>query len=179
MSDISHLLDAAVGGDPTAAADLLPLVYDELRRLAAARMVGEAADHTLQPTALVHEAYLRLVGDQQFNGRGHFFAAAVTDSLLALNQAIGGAGAAGDGARLGGGVFNGPPTPFGVPSLTIESSLVALNRATGGASTGGVAGSGVGGGLYLAPGSAASGALTAVVANDASTSADDVFGILV
>ena len=76
MSDITHLLDAAAAGDPKAAADLLPLVYDELRKLAAARMVAEAPDHTLQPTALVHEAYLRLVGDQQFDGRGHFFAAA-------------------------------------------------------------------------------------------------------
>src|SRR5262249_31084365 len=59
-----------------AAADLLPLVYDELRKLAAARMAAEALGHTLDPTALVHEAYLRLVGDQQFDGRGHFFAAA-------------------------------------------------------------------------------------------------------
>jgi RNA polymerase sigma factor (TIGR02999 family) len=55
---------------------LLPLVYDELRRLAAARVVAEAPGHTLDATALVHEAYLRLVGDQQFDGRGHFFAAA-------------------------------------------------------------------------------------------------------
>jgi RNA polymerase sigma factor (TIGR02999 family) len=75
MSDITQLLDAAAGGDRKAAADLLPLVYDELRKLAAARMANEAPEHTLQPTALVHEAYLRLVGDQQFDGRGHFFAA--------------------------------------------------------------------------------------------------------
>jgi RNA polymerase sigma factor (TIGR02999 family) len=76
MSDVTRLLDAAAAGDRRAAADLLPLVYDELRKLAAARMAAEAPDHTLQPTALVHEAYLRLVGDQQFDGRGHFFAAA-------------------------------------------------------------------------------------------------------
>ena len=79
MSDVTQLLDAAAAGDPKAAADLLPLVYDELRQLAAARMASEAPDHTLQPTALVHEAYLRLVGtnaDQPWNGRGHFFAAA-------------------------------------------------------------------------------------------------------
>ena len=62
MSDVTRLLDAAAGGDRQAAADLLPLVYDELRKLAAARMAGEAAGQTLQPTALVHEAYLRLVG---------------------------------------------------------------------------------------------------------------------
>src|SRR5438034_11443980 len=76
MADVTRLLDAAAAGDRRAAADLLPLVYDELRRLAAARMIAEAPGHTLNPTALVHEAYLRLVGDQQFDGLGHFFAAA-------------------------------------------------------------------------------------------------------
>jgi len=76
MSEVNRLLDAAAAGDRKAAADLLPLVYDELRKLAAARMAAEAPGHTLDATALVHEAYLRLVGDQQFDGRGHFFAAA-------------------------------------------------------------------------------------------------------
>jgi RNA polymerase sigma factor (TIGR02999 family) len=76
MPDVTHLLDAAAAGDRQAAADLLPLVYDELRALAAARMAAEAPGHSLNPTALVHEAYLRLVGDQQFDGCGHFFAAA-------------------------------------------------------------------------------------------------------
>src|SRR5262245_25884782 len=79
MSDVTRLLDAAAAGDRKAAADLLPLVYDELRRLAAARLAGEAPGHTLQPTALVHEAYLRLVGradEQRWDNRGHFFAAA-------------------------------------------------------------------------------------------------------
>jgi len=76
MSDVTRLLDAAAAGDRQAAAALLPLVYDELRALAAARMAAENPGHTLNPTALVHEAYLRLVGDQQFDGRGHFFAAA-------------------------------------------------------------------------------------------------------
>jgi RNA polymerase sigma factor (TIGR02999 family) len=76
MSDVTRLLDAAAVGDRRAAADLLPLVYDELRKLAAARMAAEAPGHTLDATALVHEAYLRLVGDQHFDGRGHFFAAA-------------------------------------------------------------------------------------------------------
>ena len=79
MSDVTQLLDAVAAGDPKAAAELLPLVYDELRKLAAARMVAEAPDHTLQPTALVHEAYLRLVGKDaapSWNSRGHFFAAA-------------------------------------------------------------------------------------------------------
>ena len=76
MSEVTRLLDAAAGGDRQAAADLLPLVYDELRRLAAARMGEESPGHTIQPTALVHEAYLRLVGDQRFDHQGHFFAAA-------------------------------------------------------------------------------------------------------
>src|SRR6266508_5562908 len=76
MSNVTRLLDAAAAGDRKAAADLLPLVYDELRKLAAARMAAETPGHTLDATALVHEAYLRLVGDQHFDGRGHFFAAA-------------------------------------------------------------------------------------------------------
>jgi RNA polymerase sigma factor (TIGR02999 family) len=79
MSDVTQLLEAAAGGDPRAAADLLPLVYTELRRLAAQRLAHEKPGQTLQPTALVHEAYLRLVGgqpSQDWNGRGHFFGAA-------------------------------------------------------------------------------------------------------
>jgi RNA polymerase sigma factor (TIGR02999 family) len=79
MSEVTRLLEAAAAGDSRAAADLLPLVYDELRKLAAARLAAEPAGHTLQPTALVHEAYLRLAGGehpQDWSGRGHFFAAA-------------------------------------------------------------------------------------------------------
>jgi RNA polymerase sigma factor (TIGR02999 family) len=77
MSEVSRLIEASAAGDRKASAELLPLVYDELRKLAAARLASEAAGHTLQPTALVHEAYLRLVGpDQQWDHRGHFFAAA-------------------------------------------------------------------------------------------------------
>jgi RNA polymerase sigma factor (TIGR02999 family) len=79
MPDLTRLLDAAAGGDPKAAAELLPLVYDELRKLAARRLGQEKPGQTLQATALVHEAYLRLVGDrpgQPWNGRGHFFGAA-------------------------------------------------------------------------------------------------------
>ncbi|MFO0807734.1 MAG: ECF-type sigma factor [Gemmataceae bacterium] len=76
MSDVTRLLDAAAGGDRQAAAALLPLVYDELRKLAAVRLANEKPGQTLQSTALVHEAYLRLIGGQHFNGRAHFFAAA-------------------------------------------------------------------------------------------------------
>src|SRR5580704_7923079 len=77
MPDVTRFLDAARAGDRQAAAELLPLVYDELRKLAAAKMAAESPGQTLNATALVHEAYLRLVGDQHFDGRGHFFAAAV------------------------------------------------------------------------------------------------------
>lgn len=76
MSEVTRLLEAAKAGDRLAADQLLPLVYEELRKLAAARMANERAGQTLDATALVHEAYLRLVGEQQFDGRGHFFAAA-------------------------------------------------------------------------------------------------------
>jgi RNA polymerase sigma factor (TIGR02999 family) len=79
MTDVTRLLDAAAAGEPQAAADLPPLVYAELRKLAAARLAAEPAGQSLQPTALVHEAYVRLVGGEQpqnWNGRGHFFAAA-------------------------------------------------------------------------------------------------------
>jgi RNA polymerase sigma factor (TIGR02999 family) len=77
VSEIPRLLQSAAQGDPEAASRLLPLVYNELRRLAAHRLAAEAPGQTLQPTALVHEAYLRLVGGgQRWDGRGHFFAAA-------------------------------------------------------------------------------------------------------
>ncbi len=79
MSEITHLLSQIQQGDPSAAAEILPLVYEELRKLAALRLAQENAGQTLQATALVHEAYLRLVGvekAQHWDSRGHFFAAA-------------------------------------------------------------------------------------------------------
>ena len=79
MGDVTRILADIERGDRQAAGELLPLVYDELRRLAGARLAREAPGQTLQPTALVHEAYLRLVGGdpgKAFDGRGHFFAAA-------------------------------------------------------------------------------------------------------
>jgi len=76
MSDVTRILSAIEAGDPQAAAQLLPLVYDELRKLAALNLLHERVGQTLDATALVHEAYLRLVGDQQFSNRRHFFAAA-------------------------------------------------------------------------------------------------------
>jgi RNA polymerase sigma factor (TIGR02999 family) len=76
MSDVTRILSAIQQGDPHAADQLLPLVYEELRQLAAQRLAHEKPGQTLQATALVHEAYLRLLGDQHFDNRGHFFAAA-------------------------------------------------------------------------------------------------------
>lgn len=79
MTEVTRILNAARSGSPEAAAQLLPLVYDELRKLAAARLAQEFPGQTLQATALVHEAYLRLVGPidhSQWDSRGHFFAAA-------------------------------------------------------------------------------------------------------
>jgi RNA polymerase sigma factor (TIGR02999 family) len=86
MSEVTHILSQIEAGDPRAAEQLLPLVYDELRKLAAVRLAQEKPGQTLQPTALVHEAYLRLVGKQdaavsgqeseKWNGKGHFFGAA-------------------------------------------------------------------------------------------------------
>ena len=78
MNDVTRILNALEGGDSQAAAELLPLVYDELRRIAAHKMAAESPGHTLQATALVHEAWLRLVGpeDHAWQNRAHFFAAA-------------------------------------------------------------------------------------------------------
>ena len=85
MNEVTSLLQSAAGGDPLASEQLLPLVYDELRKLAAVRLAQEQPGQTLQPTALVHEAYLRLVGRSDsspagepphWNSRGHFFGAA-------------------------------------------------------------------------------------------------------
>jgi RNA polymerase sigma factor (TIGR02999 family) len=82
MNDLTRILSAIEQGDPSAPGELLPLLYDELRRLAAQKLAREQPGQTLQPTALVHEAYLRLIGNdgdaRHWNGRGHFFAAAAT-----------------------------------------------------------------------------------------------------
>ena len=105
----------------------------------------------------------------------------VSNSLIALNQAVGGAGAAGNGGiGQGGGIYNGGAIPIGPSRLTLQRSRIALNQAVGGTSIGGSTGQGVGGGLYLAPGGLASADLpTRIFANDASTSDDDAFGLLI
>jgi RNA polymerase sigma factor (TIGR02999 family) len=130
MSDVTRLLDAAAAGNRQAAADLLPLVYEELRKLAAARMAAEAPGHTLDATALVHEAYLRLVGDQRFDGRGHFFAAAAEAMRRILIDRARQRGA----IKYGGGrhrvpltdLVNVPHTPVGL--LAVNEVLERLSR---------------------------------------------------
>ena len=103
MSDVTQLLEAAAAGDPRAAADLLPLVYEELRKLAAVRLATEKPGQTLQATALVHEAYVRLVGPdpgKPWNGRGHFFAAAAEAMRRILVEAARRKGRAKHGGRV-------------------------------------------------------------------------------
>jgi RNA polymerase sigma factor (TIGR02999 family) len=100
MSDVTRLLDAAQAGDFQAANRLLPLVYDELRKLAAAKMTAESPGHTLDATGLVHEAYLRLVGHQQYEGRGHFYAAAAEAMRRILIEAARHKGREKRGGRL-------------------------------------------------------------------------------
>ena len=88
MAEITRILEAIDDGDPHAAEELLPLVYEELRRLAAKKLACEKPGQILQATALVHEAYIRLVGaeDQQWDSRGHFFAAAADAMRPILNR---------------------------------------------------------------------------------------------
>jgi len=91
MTDVTRILTALEQGDPHAASQLLPLVYDELRRLAAKKLAEEKPGQTLQATALVHEAYLRLVGEgkeQRWDSRGHFFAAAAEAMRRILVEAV-------------------------------------------------------------------------------------------
>ena len=92
MTDITHILNAIDSGDPQGSAELLPLVYAELRKLAAARLAGEKPGQTLDPTGLVHEAYLRLIGnlrELKWDGRGHFFASAAEAMRRILIEKIG------------------------------------------------------------------------------------------
>ena len=90
VSEVTRILDSIAQGDPKAAEELLPLVYEELRHLAAAKMAKEAPGQTLQPTALVHEAWLRLGGtpDAKFANRAHFFAAAAPSTRNAAQCAF-------------------------------------------------------------------------------------------
>ena len=132
MADVTQILNAIEQGDPKAAAELLPLVYDELRKLAAARLADEKPGQTLQATALVHEAYLRLVGGtqpQNWSGQGHFFAAAAEAMRRILVESARRKGRARHGGgrqRLG---LDTVDLPIDVPAdhfLSLDEALTRL-----------------------------------------------------
>ena len=125
MTNVTQLLEAAARGNRRAAADLLPVVYAELRHLAAARLANERAGHTLQPTALVHEAYLRLVGDHQFDHRGHFFAAAAE----AMRRILVESARRKQAARRGGAAAREDLDPDRIAAPEPPDELLALNDA--------------------------------------------------
>lgn len=128
MTDVTRLLDAAATGDRQAAADLLPLVYDELRKLAAARMAAESPGQTLQPTALVHEAYLRLVGpteNARWENRGHFFAAAAE----AMRRILVEGARRKNAVKHGGGRQRLDPDTIAVSGPEQDDDLVAIDAA--------------------------------------------------
>jgi len=128
MSEVTRILSAIEEGDVRAAERLLPLVYDELRRLAAARLAAEPAGNTLQPTALVHEAYLRLVGTpdgNRWDHRGHFFAAAAE----AMRRILVEAARRKKAARHGGGRHRREANDLPIAAPPVDDDLVALDEA--------------------------------------------------
>src|SRR5262249_37393592 len=128
MSDVTRILEAIDHGDPHAADELLPLVYDELRKLAAQKMAQEAPGQTLHATALVHEAYLRLVDQQQaqrWNSRGHFFAAAAEAMRRILVERARHRASLKAGGNHRRQDLNDIETPIGEPDV----DLLALNEA--------------------------------------------------
>ena len=128
MSDITQILAAVDQGDPHAAAQLLPLVYDELRKLAARRLALEKPGHTLAATALVHEAYLRLVGadaQQPWDSRGHFFAAAAE----AMRRILVESARRKRGLKHGGDRRRQPLDPEAVAAPEAADDLLALDEA--------------------------------------------------
>ena len=128
MSAVTIMLNRAQLGDPKAAEELLPLVYDELRRVAAARMADGGAGHTLQPTALVHEAWLRLVGNDgeaQFQNRTHFFAAAAE----AMRHILIDRARRKQAARHGGGQQRVDADELEIAAPADDDELLAVNEA--------------------------------------------------
>jgi RNA polymerase sigma factor (TIGR02999 family) len=124
---VTEVLAAAARGEPGAAAELLPLVYAELRRLAAARLAEERPGHTLDPTGLVHEAYLRLIDGQTFDGRGHFFAAAAE----AMRRILVDAARRRNAAKRGGALnrLDAAEVPLAAPEQPPIDDLLALDAA--------------------------------------------------
>jgi RNA polymerase sigma factor (TIGR02999 family) len=128
MSEVTRILSAIEAGDPQAAEQLLPLVYDELRKLAAQRLAQEKPGQTLQATALVHEAYLRLVdvkAAQQWNSRGHFFGAAAEAMRRILIENA----RRRSRAKHGGGRQRVELDPSELVAPEIEDGLIALDGA--------------------------------------------------
>src|SRR5262249_6063245 len=127
MSDATVMLAAIKAGDPNAAEELLVLVYDELRRLAASKLAHEAPGQTLQPTALVHEAWMRLVGDKtpSFNGREHFFRA----SAEAMRRILIDRARRKLTQRHGGGYQRIELDGFDLASPAADQQLLAVNEA--------------------------------------------------
>ena len=128
MPDVTQILAAAQSGDPAAAADLLPLVYDELRRLAAVRIGAEKPGQTLQPTALVHEAYVRLVGASggpNWTDRGHFFGAAAEAMRRILVESARRKGRVRHGGRL----TRHDVARLDVPAVAPDDDVLAVDDA--------------------------------------------------
>jgi RNA polymerase sigma factor (TIGR02999 family) len=126
MHDVTRVLEAVRRGEPGAAARLLPLVYDELRRLAAARLAREAPGHTLDPTALVHEAYLRVAAaDPEFDNRGHFFSAAAE----AMRRILVDAARQKNAGKHGGGLHRHDAAAVPLAAPEPGEDLVALDEA--------------------------------------------------
>ncbi len=128
MSDVTYILNRVQQGDPKAAAELLPLVYDELRRMAAFKMANERPGHTLQPTALVHEAWLRLAGadaQAQFQNRSHFFGAAAEAMRRILIDGI----RRKQAIRHGGGQQRVDIEEIEIPAPSDDDEMLAINDA--------------------------------------------------
>lgn len=127
LSDVTHILDRAQQGDPKAAEELLPLAYNELRSIAAQKMAREAPGNTLQPTALVHEAWLRLGGDNppRWENRGHFFAAAAEAMRRILVERARRRLA----AKRGAGIEHVDADAFELPAPMTDETLLDLNDA--------------------------------------------------
>jgi RNA polymerase sigma factor (TIGR02999 family) len=128
MTDVTQILSQIESGDPSAAEQLLPLVYDELRKLAAAKLAHEKPGQTLQATGLVHEAYLRLVGvekSQHWNSRGHFFAAAAE----AMRRILVDNARKKQSLRRGGPAKRLPLEQLDPSALAPDESLLALDEA--------------------------------------------------
>ena len=127
MSDATQLLQAASAGDSRAAAALLPLVYEELRRLATHRLDGERHEHTLQPTALVHEAWLKIAGtdERTWQGREHFFAAAAE----AMRRILVDRARRRLAAKRGAGAERVETDELDIPAPAPDDQLLAMNEA--------------------------------------------------